>query len=70
MICIDMITSRVRMRRTMSGNELDDAIRSVLAYQALARERWRRKDWQRREENAAKFKEQFAALQAQVGRWQ
>jgi hypothetical protein len=52
----------LRMRRTMSGSELDEAIRSVLAYQALARERWRRKDWQRRVENAAKFREQWAAI--------
>jgi hypothetical protein len=52
----------LRMRRTMTGSELTEAIRSVLAYRALARERWRRKDWQRREENAAKFREQWAAI--------
>jgi hypothetical protein len=33
----------LRMRRTMSGSELDDAIRTVLAHEAVARERLRRK---------------------------
>jgi len=45
----------LRMRRTMSGSELDDAIRSVLAHQASARERWRRKQWKRTVERAAAF---------------
>jgi hypothetical protein len=51
----------LRMRRTMSGSELDDAIRTVLVHQAVARERYRRRDWHKREENAAKFREQWAA---------
>ena len=45
-----------RMQRTMSGSALDDAIASVLAHQALARECLRRKDWQRRMESAGKFR--------------
>jgi hypothetical protein len=45
----------LRMRRTMSGAELDDAIASVLAHQGVARERLRRKEWQRVVERAAAF---------------
>jgi hypothetical protein len=54
------------LRGMMTGSELDHAIATVLAQDALAIERRRRRDWQKREENAAKFKEQFAALQLQV----
>jgi hypothetical protein len=45
----------LRMRRTMSGSELDEAIASVLAHQAMVRERLRRKQWQRTVERAAAF---------------
>jgi hypothetical protein len=51
----------LRMRRTMSGNELDGAIRTVLAHEALAHEHWRRRDWQRRMESAAQFREHWLA---------
>ena len=39
----------------MSGHDLDDAIRTVLAYEGVARERVRRKQWQGVVERAAAF---------------
>jgi hypothetical protein len=46
----------LRMRRTMTGTELDRAIATVLAHEASVLERRRRRDWQNRLQNAAKFK--------------
>ena len=40
----------------MTGTELDRAIATVLAHEALVLERRRRRDWQNRLQNAAKFK--------------
>jgi hypothetical protein len=54
----------LRMRRTMSGSELDDAIRTVLAHEAVARERHRRKQWQRVAERAAAFKPEQVTIKA------
>ncbi|MFG3595531.1 hypothetical protein [Bradyrhizobium sp. RDI18] len=52
----------LRMHRTMSGSELDEAIASVLAHQALARERHRREQWQRTVERAAAFERQHVIV--------
>jgi hypothetical protein len=52
----------LRMRRTMSGNELDDAIRAVLAHETLARERFRRKHWRGVVERAAAFKPEIVTI--------
>ena len=45
----------LRIRRTMSGVEIDRAIATALAAEASAIERIRRKRWQRVIENAASF---------------
>jgi hypothetical protein len=45
----------LRIRRTMSGEEIDRAIATALAAEASAIERIRRKRWQRVIENAASF---------------
>jgi hypothetical protein len=45
----------LRMRRDMTGGELDHAAASVLANLAMAAERGRRERWQARVENAAQF---------------
>jgi hypothetical protein len=52
----------LRMHRTMSGRDLDDAIRTVLAHQAVARERHRRKQWQRTIERAAAFEREQVVI--------
>jgi hypothetical protein len=52
----------LRMRRTMSGSELDHAIATVLAQEALALERRRRKQWQGVIERAATFKPEQVTL--------
>jgi len=52
----------LRMRRTMSGGELDDAIRTVLAHEALARERLRRMQWQRTVERATAFEREHVIM--------
>ena len=52
----------LRMRRTMPGSDLDDAIRTVLAHQAVARERLRRKQWQRAVERAAAFEREHVIM--------
>jgi hypothetical protein len=46
----------LRMRRNMSGAELEAAIASVLANLMLATEQVRRRQWQQRVESAAEFK--------------
>ena len=46
----------LRIRRTMTGEEIDRAIATVLAGQAAAIERIRRARWRQRVENAANFK--------------
>jgi hypothetical protein len=45
----------LRIHRTMSGEEIDLAIATVVAGQALALERLRRADWRRTVENAVSF---------------
>jgi hypothetical protein len=52
----------LRMRRTMTGSELDGVIASLLADQALARERWCRKQWQLTVERAAAFEREHVIL--------
>jgi hypothetical protein len=45
----------LRIRRTMTGEEIDRAIATVVAGQALALERLRRADWRKRELSANSF---------------
>jgi hypothetical protein len=45
----------LRMRRDMSGEELDRATATVLANLELSAERLKRRQWVQRIENAAKF---------------
>jgi hypothetical protein len=46
----------LRIRRTMTGVEVSDALASILASLELAAERERRREWARRIENAAAFR--------------
>jgi hypothetical protein len=45
----------LRIHRTMTGEEIDRAIATVVAGQALALERVRRAAWRRTVQNAASF---------------
>ncbi len=51
-----VLSTVLRIRRTLDGPEIDEIIGDVQARKALAAERGRRKRWQRVVENAAKFK--------------
>ena len=61
----DLLSSRVtllmglqivlRVRRTMSGDELNRAIAAMVAGETLAIEYWRRADWRKRELSAKSF---------------
>jgi hypothetical protein len=46
----------LRMHRVMTGEQLDNAIATVLANIAVANERSRRREWQQRIENARQFR--------------
>jgi len=46
----------LRMRRDMTGGELDQALATVLAQFELAAERRRRIDWRKRELAASRFR--------------
>ena len=46
----------------MSGRDLDDAIRTVLAYEGVARERARRKQWQGVVERAEAFEREHVII--------
>jgi hypothetical protein len=48
----------LRMRRNMTGEELDQALATVLAQFELAAERQRRADWRRCELAASRFREE------------
>jgi hypothetical protein len=49
----------LRIHRTMTGEEIDRAIATVLAGQALAVERLRRADWRKRELSARSFHTEY-----------
>ncbi len=49
------LSTVLRIRRMLDGDEIDPLISDVQARKALAIERARRKQWQRTGENAAKF---------------
>jgi hypothetical protein len=46
----------LRIRRTLTGEEIDDVIAGTMARLKLAAEQARRRRWQQRVENAAQFK--------------
>ena len=46
----------LRIRRTLTGEEIDDVIAGTMARLELAAEQARRRQWQRRVENATQFK--------------
>jgi hypothetical protein len=51
-----VLATTLRIRRTLTGDDIDDTIRIALAHRALAAEQVRRRQWQQRVANAAQFK--------------
>jgi hypothetical protein len=51
-----VLATTLRIRRTLTGDEIDNTIGIALAHRTLAAERIRRAQWQRRVENARQFK--------------
>jgi hypothetical protein len=60
----------LRIRRKMTGEEVDPAIATVLAGQAAAVERIRRAQWRQRVENATKFQIGMTGTGEMPGRMQ
>ena len=55
------LATMLRIKRTLTGEEIDDMIENICAGFELAAERRRRADWQRTVANAAKFEAETLA---------
>jgi hypothetical protein len=49
------LADELRIRRTMSGREIDVTIDAAIVIDTIEREAQRRSEWKRREESAARF---------------